>query len=232
MTPTAQPPREQRAFNARIFRAKPDGTPFLNRFGFFMPRGGRRARPPQPNQPPTTPPTIPEPTTQPPSPALPAAAPAPEPSPDFGDISAALNAPLPNAEPSKPAEPPPNIAAQTCIGIIQTAFCLVGDDEGLLSETEKEVLRRPLQRVLDKYNIGEKLMPAELDLAVAIATLFIVRLQKPKTATKWLRFKAWFADRFFAAKGRQFAAKVRREVGNVPMPTAATATATVGGETE
>jgi len=228
---TAKPPCDTRAFDAKVFRSKKDGTPFYNRFGRYMPRGGRKPRAPQPPaapvpsaatdqpQPPSQPPTMPATPAQPPS------APAPFAAPSFADIDAAADAPSPFADPLKPAappEPPANIAADTCIGIIQTAFVMVGDDEGLLSDAEKAMLRRPLQRVLDKYNVGEKMLPAELDLAVAVATLFIVRLKKPKTATWFVRVKAWVTNRFFGAKGRSFARQMRREVPEVTPPPAAT----------
>jgi hypothetical protein len=142
----------------------------------------------------------------------------------FDDINKAASA----APPADAGAPAPageavvieSVAAETCIGILQTALVLIGDDEGLLTRTEKEALRRPLQRVLDKYDIGEKMLPAELDLAICVGTLLITRLQKPKTATWFARTKAWFADRFFRAKGNALAGKMRREVGEMPSASA------------
>lgn len=118
---------------------------------------------------------------------------------------------LPQDEPP-PAADPSSFAVATGIGIIQTALVLIGDEEGVLTPTEVMLLSRPLKRVLDKYNIGDTQLPCELDLAVAVASLVIVRLQKPKTASRWEKFKAWAAEKWFAHRGRQTAAAVREVV--------------------
>lgn len=110
-----------------------------------------------------------------------------------------------------------SVTTETIIGIIQTALVMIGDDEGILTKTEKEMLRAPLKRVLDKYDVGEKALPAEVDLAVCMATLLMVRLQKPKTATWFAKAKAWFVRTFFRAKGEALARKMRREVGDIPV---------------
>lgn len=127
------------------------------------------------------------------------------------DTPAGTPSPSGSRLPSDDPAPPPDsasLAVETGIGIIQTAFVLLGDEEGQLSDTEKVLLRRPLKRVLEKYNIGDEMLPCELDLAVAVASLLILRLSKPKTATKWEKIKAWCADKWFARKGRQTASAV------------------------
>ncbi len=105
--------------------------------------------------------------------------------------------------------------AESIIGILQTGLMLVGEEEGLLTPLEKEMLRRPLVRVLKKYEVGADVMPAEVDLIFAVLAVVASRLQKPKTATKWLKVKAWFLDRFFSAKGRALAANLRHEAPGV-----------------
>jgi len=137
--------------------------------------------------------------------------------PDFSDIAAVLK--------EKPSALSPEDAletieasgkegtptAETIIGIIQTALVLIGDDEGILTETEKMILRGPLDRVLKKYKIGDDVMPPEVDLAFALAGLVIVRLKKPKTATFAAKCRAWIVGMWFNQKGRTLAAKIDRE---------------------
>ena len=79
-----------------------------------------------------------------------------------------------------------------------------------MTETEKLMLRAPLERVLKKYGVGADALPAEVDLAVALATIVIVRLRKPKTATFAAKVRAWITGKFFSAKGRALAASVEK----------------------
>jgi hypothetical protein len=60
---------------------------------------------------------------------------------------------------------------------------------------------------LKKYNVGAQSLPPEADLAFAVASLVIVRIQKPKTATWFAKVKAWFVQKFFAHEGRKLAAR-------------------------
>jgi hypothetical protein len=111
-----------------------------------------------------------------------------------------------------------NATADTVIGVIQTALVLIGDEEGVLSEMEKTLLRRPLVRVLEKYNVGADVMPAEVDLCLALAGLLITRLQKPKTATWFAKVKAWALNLWFRGKGASLARDLRHHVGPIPQP--------------
>ena len=176
-----------RPFDPERFRANPDGTPFLNKFGYFMPRGGR-------------------------PPKLVAEEPAqPIPAPSLDDIEAAsLEEPeseIPEPEPEEETEPQMT-TAETIIGIIQTALVLIGQDEGILTDSEKMLIRRPLERVLRKYNVGEDVLPPEVDLAVALAVVVIARLKKPKTASFAAKARAWFARKWFKRKGEKLARKI------------------------
>jgi len=96
---------------------------------------------------------------------------------------------------------------ETIIGVIQTALVLIGEDEGVLSAQEKLLIRRPLERVLKKYNVGD-VLPCEVDLAVALAIVVIARLKKPKTATTFARLKAWFQNKIAKRRGAKLAAQV------------------------
>ena len=92
------------------------------------------------------------------------------------------------------------------------ALMLIGQEEGVLNETEKTCLRLPLIRVLKKYEIGSDILPAEAELALAMASLVIVRIQRPKTATWFAKFKAWLGNVWFRRKGREFSRAVAAEV--------------------
>ena len=145
-------------------------------------------------------------------------APAPEPpagaAPAFDDIAAAANAPEPPPEAATPAakdagaDAEVNTTAETIIGIIQTALVMIGEDEGVLSDPEKTLLRRPLQRVLDKYDITSEALPPEVDFAVALAMIVIARLKKPKTATTFVKFKTWLQNKLARRRGEKLAEKV------------------------
>lgn len=135
---------------------------------------------------------------------------------DFSDIERA-------AGPAAPPPPPAadsaraeliddNATADSVIGIIQTALVLIGDEEGILSDGEKILIRRPLVRILEKYQVGKDALPVEIDLALAMAGIVIARLQKPKTATFWAKAKAWAVGLWFRHRGATVAADVRRAV--------------------
>ena len=102
--------------------------------------------------------------------------------------------------------------ADSIIGIIQTALVLIGDDEGVLTRAEKLALRPPLERVLKKYNVGADVLPAEVDLAIALALIVVARLQKPKTATWFAKVRMWFGGKVAEHKGRALAHDVREAV--------------------
>ncbi|OAM89862.1 hypothetical protein OH491_17485 [Termitidicoccus mucosus] len=141
-----------------------------------------------------TPPPAPPPTDDPPPPS-------------FDDINAAANtAPPPEPEGVEPEEDEEGGTVETILGLIQIALMLIGQDEGVLSEPEKKMLRRPLERVLKKYNVGLDAMPCELELAAAVATIIIARLRKPKTRGTFSRFFGWIGSKWGAWRGRRAAA--------------------------
>lgn len=108
-----------------------------------------------------------------------------------------------------PEPPKPNLvaeAAETLIGLIQTALIMLGQDDGILTESEKVMLRGPLERVMRKYGLGE--MPCELELAAALAAIIIERLQRPKVQTRIERVKAWVSGWWLGRRGAAMAAKV------------------------
>ena len=174
---------------------------------------------------PATPSPATEPAAETPAPATPAPATAPaaeasrpaESAPDLSDIVRAANGEAPAAaevENGDPAEAAAlrklaeNPTTETIIGALQTALVLIGQDEGILSETEKILLRIPLKRVLDKYGVGDKALPAEIDLAFALAGILIARLSKPKTATFFAKVRHWFVSKWFSRQGAALARKV------------------------
>lgn len=130
---------------------------------------------------------------------------------DFSDVEKLISAPAaaPGGESAAAAGEPGSATAETMIGVIQTAFVLIGEEEGVLTEGEKLIIRRPLVRVLRKYEIGDDVLPEELDLAFAVASLFIARLKKPKTATWAAKARAWVVNTWFSFRGRSLAASVR-----------------------
>lgn len=117
------------------------------------------------------------------------------------------------AEPTGPD--PVAVTAETGIGLIQTALVLLGEEEGVLSNAEKILIKAPLERILRKYDVGE--LPAELDLAVAIAVVVIARLKKPKTMARWERLKLWWQMKRADRRGH---AQARAVSKHAPMPTA------------
>ena len=146
----------------------------------------------------------------------PGTSPSSEPAPSFDDVKAALAAVDADEDAGGEPTPAPNVptnnTAESVIGMIQTCLILIGEDEGILSESEKNLVRIPLKRVLDKYNVGANVMPSEIDLAMAVGGLIIARLGKPKTATWFAKVRLWFINFFFRRKGAALAAEMRREV--------------------
>lgn len=194
-----------RPWNPALWRAE-NGKPKLDKFGRFI--SIKNGRPPGVK---TTPAQTSAPTVAPSQPAAEKV--------DFSDverIARAASGVLGNSEAS-PALPE-NPTAETVMGLIQTVLVLIGDEEGLLSEMEKQLVRRPLERVLEKYNIGKDILPAEVDLVLAVLGLLAVRLQKPKTATFWEKAKAWAVNAWFSRKGHSTARELRREVGPTVQP--------------
>lgn len=106
-----------------------------------------------------------------------------------------------------------NITCETIIGIIQILLVFVGEEEGVLTKTEKTLLRPGLERLLRKYEIGETALPPELEVLLAVAGIVIERVKKGgKTATAFAKFKAWTAGMWSRHKGAQVGSQLRREV--------------------
>lgn len=138
------------------------------------------------------------------------------PAPDLSDIAAAARAPA-----AAPGDSPESFdletlegtpTAETLINAVQIALVMIGEDEGILSDMEKRLLRPPLERVLRKYGVGADLLPPEADLALVVAGLVISRLQKPKTATFFAKAKAWCVNLWFRGKGEVLRREVTRAV--------------------
>ena len=108
---------------------------------------------------------------------------------------------------------PVSVTAETAIGVIQTALIMLGEEEGVLSEMEKMMLRPPLERVLKKYDVGE--MPAELDLAVALAGIVISRMSRPKTQGKLERLKMWLVGKIADHRGARRASAIREATATI-----------------
>jgi hypothetical protein len=103
------------------------------------------------------------------------------------------------------------LAAEVAINLVQTALIMIGHDEGVLTDFERDTLRGPLARILSKYNLGDKMTP-ELEFAAALAVIIMSRLKKPKT-------QSWFQAKILAVRGWF----VRRKLGAVvhnPSPAA------------
>lgn len=193
--------------------------PKLNkRTRLFMPKGGRHKKPAM--ETPITPPPSAI-TSEPAAPAAVVEA-VHETPPEFADVRKALNT-LPAAEGD--ARPTPegladelkaigdNPTAETIVGLIQTGLILIGEEEGYLTPLEKDLIRRPLVRVLAKYGVGKDVLPPEVDLVLAVLGIVAVRLQKPKTATFAAKVRAWVVEKFFGSKGKKLATQLRSEVG-------------------
>lgn len=156
-----------------------------------------------------------------PVPAASEAAPPPpaesdRPAPDLSDIAAAARPPVASATETAQSfdleglEGVPTV--ETLINAVQLALILIGEDEGVLTDMEKRLLRRPLERVLKKYNVGDSLLGPEADLALVVAGLVISRAQKPKTATFIAKAKAWCVNLWFRSKGEVLRREVARAV--------------------
>jgi hypothetical protein len=139
-----------------------------------------------------------------------ATSPAAEPAPDLSDIArAASGAPAP-APAGGTGE---NATVETVIGTLQILLVIVGEEEGVLSPAEKLLLRPPLERLFKKYDIGAEVLPAEVEILFAVAGIVIERVKRGgKTATAFAKVKAWIVARFFAHRGAQMGAQMRREV--------------------
>ncbi len=131
-----------------------------------------------------------------------------QPPPSFDDVEKAARAAVATNGETTPEDVAENMTAETVIGILQTALVLIGEDEGVLSPQEKELLRRPLVRVLAKYNVSGETLPPEADLALALAVIVVTRLRKPKTASFVVRLKTWF-------QGHVLARRVQRVTNSV-----------------
>lgn len=123
--------------------------------------------------------------------------------PDFSEIEAALKTPSPSG-PSNGSGAPDDLEGATVdsiIDYIEVALVLLGEEEGELSAAEKKMLRRPLDRVLRKYNIGVDILPAELELAAVFALIVIRRLTKPKTKSKFQQLTLWAKQKYLSLTG-------------------------------
>lgn len=201
--------------------------PRLSKHGHFIPKSP--GRPPGVKTKPkmeTTPApaeTVHAPTSTTPAETAPAAAPLP--APEFADVKKALasipgessggstSAPTPEGLAEELKHLGDNPTAETIIGLIQTALILVGQEEGQLSALEKDLIRRPLVRVLAKYDVGKDVLPPEVDLVLAVLGVVAVRLQKPKTAAFASKVRHWITEKFFGMKGRKLANHLQSEVG-------------------
>ena len=224
---TTKPDSLGRAFDPRKFRPQLDKLKrWVNlRLGRKPKTAGKTPFPPKENAPTTmtnTPATPTSATTADTTASgtgsiteAPTATPSAPSAPDFSDIDAASRAPdTPQPADGAPVDAAEDAAdgastANTIIGIIQTALVLIGEDEGVLSETEKTLLRNPLNRVLEKYDIGADVLPPEVDFAFALASIVIARLKKPKTATTFAKLRAWIAEKIWRRKGEKLAKEVK-----------------------
>lgn len=176
-------------FHPAKFRLK-DGKPQIDKLGRFVPLGvGRKAESDTPA--------------------------ADDPAGDGARRAPDSGSSLP---PDEPAAAVPELTAEigveVAINLIQTALIVIGEDEGILDDLEKAMLRAPLLRVLQKYNLASKMTP-EMEAAAAIAVIVMRRVKKPKTMG-WFQSKlAWIAAWW---KSR----KVRRAVAD-PIPVEASA---------
>jgi hypothetical protein len=190
---------EGRPWDATKYRANEDGTPVFDGVGRFIPiAGGRPRRDGTPAQPKGK--------------TGPAAA-----APDFSDVERIAREAVEKKGPVtiEQLETEENPTVETIIHAIQTALVFIGEDEGILDDLEKKMLRRPLLRVLQKYGVGPEALPPEWDLAFAIAAIVIKRLTKPKTATFFAKVKFgiqnWFARRKGTALARRMSEATETE---------------------
>jgi hypothetical protein len=193
-----------RVFDPARYRSRPDGTPFLNKQGYFMPRGGRKPSSSTPQPPPAADPG-------------PVATPAPEPEKSAWDAteraSAAGETLPPVATPGDPAQAPgappngPNPSAQTIADTSEdaaelgtrTLYFTVGCVFGSMDEANPEKLEHEnLRSALAAYirTLGWKGTAGTLAF-VRVAAYVLKVARKPKGAET---VKKWMAD--FKARRR------------------------------
>jgi len=146
----------------------------------------------------------------------------PQPAPDFSDVDRVIHAattPPPAAHtgeaplPMLPRATENNATAESIIGILQMLLVLIGEEEGVLSDLEKNLLRGPIVRLLKKYEVADDFMPEEAEAGIAVAGIVIDRIRKGgKTATWFAQAKAWVVHTIFRAKGAILGRDARREV--------------------
>lgn len=108
-----------------------------------------------------------------------------------GTGPAAAESRLPGDDPAALEELQPipaDMTVDVAIGLVQAALIMIGQEEGILTEPEKVMLRGPLLRIIRKHNIGDKMSP-ELEFAAAFAVVILARLKQPKT-------QGWFQSKF------------------------------------
>lgn len=88
----------------------------------------------------------------------------------------------PDEMPSRPEDQPlpADVTVDVAIGMFQAILIMVGEDEGILTDPEKTMLRGPLLRLIRKHNLGDKMTP-EMETLAALAVAILARLKKPKT---------------------------------------------------
>lgn len=111
---------------------------------------------------------------------------------------------LPADEPEVVVDVTAELSADVAIGLIQTVLIMIGEEEGVLTPLEEKMLKGPLSRCLEKYNLGSKMTP-ELEAAAIVALLFQRRLKKPKT-------QSWFQSKLAMLHAWWTSRKIRRAV--------------------
>lgn len=174
-------------------------------------KGGKNKTMSEPNSAPPVAAPNEEPPKPPESNPAPGGTAAGAPAPDFSDVekaAATLTSPK-----TMTAIATGNMTAETVISLIQTTLIFMGGaDEGILADDEKAMLRPPLIRVLEKYKISKEALPPEVDLAMVIVMLVIIRVKRgEKTATFMAKVRGWFVGLWARQEGRKLASEVRRE---------------------
>ncbi len=102
---------------------------------------------------------------------------------------------------------PADVTVDVAIGLVQAALIMIGQDEGILTDAEKAMMRAPMLRLVRKYNLGDKMTP-ELEFSAALAVVILARLKRPIT-------QSWFQARLSAVKSWW----IRRKIGHAaPTP--------------